>query len=137
MISNTATVAWGWWKQRRQRPVDDRLPSSGDSPSPEASIPLKKDGVLPRGARSSTDLVEEEKPDLQAWMLHALAVQNGQKTNCRRSGPAFENRWTNREKFNAYTRALFALAAHQFRKNGSRPEPPVRQSRKISKSIGR
>ncbi len=54
---------------------------------------------------------------MQAWMLHALAVR---KAAQRESGlsqfqqKAFDNLWTNRDELNAYTRALFALAAHHF-----------------------
>jgi uncharacterized protein YfaS (alpha-2-macroglobulin family) len=52
-------------------------------------------------------------------MLHALAVHNasakkGQPTKFQ--SKAFENLWSNREKLNAYTRALLALSAHHFGK---------------------
>ncbi len=109
---------WGWWKQGDSDRWMTAYVVWGLALAREAGIPLK-DGVLPRGAAflDQTLVEEEENPDLQAWMLHALAVQNGQKSKLSPfQSKAFENLWTNREKFNAYTRALFALAAHQFGK---------------------
>jgi hypothetical protein len=82
------------------------------------------------------ELVEEEvNYDQQAWMLHALAVYQA-KSNVQRptsnvkagsagilpassaattfQSKAFNNLYTNRDKLNAYTRALLALSAHSF-----------------------
>src|SRR5438105_11478950 len=56
---------------------------------------------------------------MQAWMLHALAVSNAsmkQGEPSKFQSKAFDNLWTNREKLNACTRALLALAAHYFHK---------------------
>src|ERR1043165_1990829 len=56
---------------------------------------------------------------MQAWMLHARAVYKASLNESGRSNfekKAFDNLWTNREKLNAYTRALFALSAHHFGK---------------------
>jgi hypothetical protein len=59
-------------------------------------------------------------------MLHALAVYHASAPTADRPGEqsrtepskfqsrAFDNLWTNRDKLNAYTRALVALAAHNF-----------------------
>ncbi|MBC8094264.1 MAG: LysM peptidoglycan-binding domain-containing protein, partial [Akkermansiaceae bacterium] len=62
---------------------------------------------------------EEENPDMQAFMLHALAAyRNSQKETklTKFEDKAFANLWANREKLNAYTRALLALSAHYFGK---------------------
>jgi hypothetical protein len=56
---------------------------------------------------------------MQAWMLHALAVYKAsskQTALSRFEVKAFDNLWTNRDKLNAYTRALLALSAHHFGK---------------------
>ncbi len=109
---------WGWWKQGESDRWMTAYVVWGLTLAKDAGIKLK-DGVLDRGASFlDKTLVEEEgNPDMQAWMLHALAVHNGQKTKLSPfQSKAFENLWTNREKFNAYTRALFALAAHHFGK---------------------
>jgi uncharacterized protein YfaS (alpha-2-macroglobulin family) len=56
---------------------------------------------------------------MQAWMLHALAVykaSNKQSSLSKFESKAFDNLWTNRDKLNAYTRALLALSAHHFGK---------------------
>jgi hypothetical protein len=50
-------------------------------------------------------------------MLHALAEYHaaGKKVEVEKfQSVAFENLWNNRDKLNAYTRALVALAAHNF-----------------------
>ena len=64
------------------------------------------------------NLVEEELDfDEQAWMLHALSahhVSMKEKKVGQFQTKAFNNLWANREKLNAYTRALFALSAHNY-----------------------
>jgi hypothetical protein len=78
-----------------------------------------KDDALERGAEFLVkEIVEQENHyDMQAWMLHALAVYHA---SSRPGGvgqfqtKAFENLWTNRDRLNAYTRALLALSAHHF-----------------------
>src|SRR6185503_1644810 len=86
----------------------------------QAGVEIKAN-VPDRGAAFlDKTLVEEElNPDLQAWMLHALAVYKAARNEAGLTSfekKAFDNLWTNREKLNAYTRALFALAAHHFGK---------------------
>src|SRR6185312_7599677 len=57
-------------------------------------------------------------PDMQAWMLHAYSVYSAPD----KSHPgqfiykAQDNLWDRREQLNAYTRALFAIAEHNFDK---------------------
>src|SRR5262249_27702916 len=59
----------------------------------------------------------ETSYDNQAWVLHALAAYHA---TMRRTEPtefqtkALQNLWNNRDKLNAYTRALVALSAHAF-----------------------
>jgi len=84
----------------------------------QAGVSVKEE-VLARAAEYlDKELVEEETNyDEQAWMLHALAVYHaGQKQTAvsKFQAKAFDNLWTNRDRLNAYSRALLALAAHNF-----------------------
>ncbi|MGZ8898623.1 MAG: alpha-2-macroglobulin family protein, partial [Limisphaerales bacterium] len=61
----------------------------------------------------------EDQPDLQAWMLHALAVKAASdkaRTPSEFQTTAINNLWQKRDQLNAYTRALFALGAHHLGK---------------------
>jgi uncharacterized protein YfaS (alpha-2-macroglobulin family) len=64
------------------------------------------------------EIVEEEaNPDMQAWMLHALATAHAERRGrepSRFQAKAFENLWASKDKLNAYTRSLLALAAHHY-----------------------
>ncbi|PYS78186.1 MAG: hypothetical protein DMF66_07215, partial [Acidobacteria bacterium] len=68
-------------------------------------------------AKTPKELVEEEASyDEQAWMLHALAAYHASSKQTQVSkfqAKAFASLWANRDKLNAYTRALLALAAHK------------------------
>ncbi|MBI3878676.1 MAG: alpha-2-macroglobulin [Verrucomicrobia bacterium] len=111
---------WGWWK-----PGDsDRWMTAyvvwGLTLAKQTGVEIKGN-VLERGASFlDKTLVEEElNPDMQAWMLHALSLSRERVRSQERHVPqfqakAFENLWANRERLNAYTRALLALSAHYF-----------------------
>ena len=84
----------------------------------DAGIEVKSD-VLSRAATYlDREIVEEEvNYDAQAWMLHALASYHASLKQAEVSkfqAKALDNLWTNRDKLNAYTRALLALSAHKF-----------------------
>ncbi len=114
---------WGWWKGG---PTDLymsayvvwglALVNSVDS----VRLPKTMDGVLHKGQNFlRTHLVNAEKDyALQAWMLHALAVQHrdAKKTAVMDvyEAKAFENLWQKRDKLNTYGRALLALSAHYY-----------------------
>jgi len=112
---------WGWWK-----PGDsDRWMTAyvvwGLWLSHDGEVKGIKDEVLNRAAKFLQEhlVEEEENPDMQAWMLHALAFGQSHAVQFAPILPAserkaFDNLWTNREKLNAYTRALLALTAHYF-----------------------
>ncbi len=109
---------WGWWKQGESDRWMTAYVVWGLTLAKDAGIKLK-DGVVDRGVSflDKTLIEAEENPDMQAWMLHALAAQNAQKSKMSPfQSKAFENLWANREKLNAYTRALLALSAHHFGK---------------------
>jgi uncharacterized protein YfaS (alpha-2-macroglobulin family) len=116
---------WGWWKDG----ASDHwmtayvlwglaLARDGEltKVSGETGVPEISARVLESAANylDKTLVEEEEHPDMQAWMLHALAVY-GNKAPTAFQLKAFDNLWNQREQLNAYTRALLALAAHQFK----------------------
>jgi uncharacterized protein YfaS (alpha-2-macroglobulin family) len=109
---------WGWWKQGDSDHWMTAYVVWGLSLARDAGVKIKED-VLQRGAKFLDEhlVEEEENPDMQAWMLHALSVSpvrnRGQtRTVSKFQTVAFENIWAKREKLNAYTRSLLALAAH-------------------------
>ncbi|MEP6570741.1 MAG: alpha-2-macroglobulin family protein, partial [Acidobacteriota bacterium] len=118
-----ADGGWGWWKDGDSDHYMTAYVLWGLTLARQAGINVK-DGVADRGASYlDKELVEEEANyDEQAWMLHALAA-SGQKPD-REGGlsskptefqlKAFNNLFTNRDRLNAYTRALLALSAHYF-----------------------
>ena len=115
-----ADGGWGWWKEGDSDHWMTAYVVWGLTLARDAGVKIKQD-VLDKGARflDKTLVEEEENPDMQAWMLHALATYNAsmKKTELSKfQSKAFDNLWTNREKLNAYTRALLALAAHHFGK---------------------
>jgi uncharacterized protein YfaS (alpha-2-macroglobulin family) len=117
-----ADGGWGWWKDGESDHWMTAYVVWGLTLARDAGVKIK-DGVLNRGeGYLDKTLVEEElNYDMQAWMLHALAVCNSSLKKGQPSkfqAKAFDNLWTNREKLNAYTRALLALAAHHSGKTG-------------------
>jgi uncharacterized protein YfaS (alpha-2-macroglobulin family) len=113
-----ADGGWGWWKEGSTDNFMTAYVVWGMALAREAGISVNSD-ALNRGAEYlDKTLVEEENSyDLQAWMLHALAEVHRVEKKGRASQfqtTAFENLWTNRDQLNAYTRALLALAAHNF-----------------------
>jgi uncharacterized protein YfaS (alpha-2-macroglobulin family) len=109
---------WGWWKDGDSDHFMTAYVVWGLTLARDAGVSIKTD-ALNRGANYlDKTLVEEElNYDAQAWMLHALSVYHA---SLKKGGvgefqtKAFDNLWNNREKLNAYTRALLALSAHDF-----------------------
>jgi alpha-2-macroglobulin len=124
-----ADGGWAWWKEgesdhwmtayvvwglslARDAGVETRDESSRTSVNPATGLPAS---VLDHAASYLDKALvdEEENTDMQAFMLHALAVYNGQdKKPSPFQNKAFDNLWAKREGLNAYTRALLALSAH-------------------------
>ncbi len=109
-----ADGGWGWWKEGESDHFMTAYVVWGLTLGQAADVRCKDD-VLARGAAFlDKELIEEETNfDQQAWMLHALATYHKTKPT-KFQQTAFDNLWTNREKLNAYTRALLALSAHNF-----------------------
>jgi uncharacterized protein YfaS (alpha-2-macroglobulin family) len=109
---------WGWWKDGDSDHFMTAYVVWGMVLAREAGIDVQFD-VLKRAAEFlDKELVEEEQNyDGQAWMLHALATYHASQKKVeveKFQNVAFENLWKNRDKLNAYTRALVALAAHNY-----------------------
>jgi uncharacterized protein YfaS (alpha-2-macroglobulin family) len=109
---------WGWWKDDSS----DRFMTAyilwGLTLARNADVEVKPDSISRAANWLDAELVQEEDSyDRQAWLLHALATyeasaNRGHATEFQTK--AFQNLWTNRDKLNAYTRALVALSAHYF-----------------------
>lgn len=125
-----ADGGWGWWKDGDSDHYMTAYVLWGLTLARQAGIEVKA-GVADRAASYlDKELVEEEANyDEQAWMLHALAAYHanggpaitGTASVPPASSPvsefqakAFNNLFTNRDRLNAYTRALLALSAHNF-----------------------
>ncbi|MEW6251536.1 MAG: alpha-2-macroglobulin family protein, partial [Planctomycetota bacterium] len=113
---------WAWWKYRPEDPSDHFMSAYvvwGLALAREAGIGVRDD-VLSRGVEYlRTEIVEAEtQPDLQAFMLHALAVHHAvaKAEATKFEQTAFGNLYKQRDALNAYTRALLALCAHHYGK---------------------
>ncbi len=112
-----ADGGWGWWKDGESDHFMTAYVVWGMTLAREAGIEVKPEVISRAAAFLDQELVEEEgNYDGQAWMLHALAVNHAylkQTEVSKFQAKAFENLWNSRDRLNAYTRALLALAAHK------------------------
>lgn len=113
-----ADGGWGWWKDGDSDHFMTAYVVWGMTLARQAGIDVKSDVVTRAVSYLDKELVEEETNyDAQAWMLHSLAVYHAVRKESEVSKfqtVAFENLWKNRDRLNAYTRALLALAAHNY-----------------------
>ncbi len=112
-----ADGGWGWWKESESDHFMTAYVVWGMTLGREAEIRCKDDVIARGAAFLDKELVEEENNfDSQAWMLHALTAHHAASKNeiTKFQQTAFDNLWKNREKLNAYTRALLALSAYNF-----------------------
>jgi uncharacterized protein YfaS (alpha-2-macroglobulin family) len=113
-----ADGGWGWWKQGESDHFMTAYVLWGMSLGRQAGIDVKSDVMERAAAFLDKELVEEETNyDEQSWILHSLAVYHAtlkQSEVSKFQQTAFTNLWNNRDKLNAYTRALLALAAHNY-----------------------
>jgi uncharacterized protein YfaS (alpha-2-macroglobulin family) len=109
---------WGWWKEGESDHFMTAYVVWGLNLARDAGVEIRVDAVERAVKYLDKELVEEEaNHDQQAWMLHALAVHHASVKGAQAGEfqtKAFDNLWTNRDKLNAYTRALLALSAHHF-----------------------
>jgi len=106
---------WGWWKEGSSDHFMTAYVVWGLGLARDAGIRIDAQ-VLRRGVEFlQREIVEEEqRPHLQAWMLHALSTEAAS----RKARPtkfqqtALDNLWERRDGLNAYSRSLLALSAH-------------------------
>src|SRR5690606_12002364 len=101
-----ADGGWGWWKEGDSDLFMSAYVLWGLVLAQQADVQVRDD-VIERAANFlSTQLVyAERRPDLQAWMLHALAVyfSGEQSPNMNRhQSQWFQNLWNRRAQLNAY-----------------------------------
>jgi hypothetical protein len=109
---------WGWWKDGDSDHFMTAYVIWGMTLAQAAGVEVKPDVISRATGYLDKELVEEETNyDVQAWMLYALAVNHASQKQTevgQFQTKAFNNLWTNRDKLNAYTRALLALSADGF-----------------------
>ena len=109
-----ADGGWGWWKEGESDHYMSAYVVWGLALAKEAGVKIKND-VLARALKFlDQELVEQEdQPDLQAWMLHALTQQTAQKIRKPEfAAKALENLLSKRDKLNAYAKSLLAVSAY-------------------------
>jgi uncharacterized protein YfaS (alpha-2-macroglobulin family) len=112
-----ADGGWGWWKDDSSQEFMTAYVVWGFAVAKEGEINVDEASGN-RGAKWLDDRLVGSKgdPHAQAWMLHALAAWR-HTTHAAPTEPerrAFDDAWTHREKLTPYSRALLALAAHDF-----------------------
>jgi uncharacterized protein YfaS (alpha-2-macroglobulin family) len=113
-----ADGGWGWWKEGESDHFMTAYVVWGMSLARQAGVDVKSESLDRAANYLDKELIEEETSyDAQAWMLHSLSVYHSlrkQPEVGKFQQTAFTNLWTNRDNLNAYTRALLALAAHNY-----------------------
>ena len=109
---------WGWWKEGESDHFMTAYVVWGLVLARDAGIEIDAERLNRGAGYLDREIVEEEvNYDQQAWMIHALSVHHkasGRREVTQFQAKAFDNLWTNRDRLNAYTRALLALSAHSF-----------------------
>ena len=107
-----ADGGWGWWKEGESDPWMTAYVVWGLELARSADVSVKHGAINRAVSFLDRSLVEEEQdPDMQAWMLHALIAHSHGVNVSKFENRAFENLWARRDELNAYTRALLALSA--------------------------
>ncbi len=113
-----ADGGWGWWKAGESDRFMTAYVVWGLGLAERADVSVKKDVLERAAAWLDAELVNEEgDADMQAWMLHALASLRRPSSGAAPGEfqtKAFNRVWESRDRLNAYTRALLALAAHRY-----------------------
>lgn len=108
--------AWGWWKQDEDDAFMTAYVLWGLKLAQESGVGVKAEVVERARLWVRLHLGEAANNlNLQAWLLHAVAVQglaDGERSNEEKA--AIENLWAKRDQLSAFGRALFALAVHAY-----------------------
>ncbi len=104
-----ADGGWGWWKDGESDHFMSGYVIWGLTLAKNAGLEVRSEAFGKGVSFLQKELVEEEfNFDMQAWMLHAVTASRSKSSF---EEKAFTNLWKNRDKLNAYTRALLALSA--------------------------
>ena len=109
---------WGWWKQGDSDDFMTAYVVWGFAVAKEGGLEVDDKAV--NGAVQYLDrrlVGEEDSGERQAWMLHAIGAWRAATHDMKvpaEERKAIENVWRRRERLSSYSRALFALAAHDF-----------------------
>jgi len=108
---------FGWWRDGDSERFMTGYVLWGLTLAREAGVEVRW-GVAQRAAAFlDAQLVEcEKRPDEAAWLLHALGqfAQLEGRASSEFEARALDRLWSQRDALNAYTRALAALAMHDF-----------------------
>jgi uncharacterized protein YfaS (alpha-2-macroglobulin family)/tetratricopeptide (TPR) repeat protein len=108
---------WGWWKRGESDHFMTAYVLWGLCLAREAGLDVRGHVMDHAAHFLELEIVEQERHyDMQAWMLHALAEYRAvteRKGTGVHQAAAMGNLWKHRDRLNAYTRALLALAAHR------------------------
>lgn len=104
---------WGWWKDSNSDAFMTGYVIWGFAVARDAGLEgVRTESIARAVAWLGEELVKLDPHD-RAWALHALAAwRRAKPSDLERK--AFDAAWESREKLSAYSRALLALAAHDF-----------------------
>lgn len=106
---------WGWWKEGESDAWMSAYVVWGLALARDAGLDVEL-GRIERGARFLEEALvrHEREPDMQAWMLHAIAAWSKDAREHDLVDRGIHALWERKDALNAYGRALFALACQGF-----------------------
>ena len=111
---------WGWWKGNPSDRYMTAYVVWGLGLAREAEIDVPGDMITPAADWLVNSLITaRDQPDLQAWILHAIASSKATTQPANRIEAvqiAFANLWEKRDRLSDAGRALLALSAHHLGK---------------------
>ncbi|HYM59559.1 MAG TPA: MG2 domain-containing protein [Thermoanaerobaculia bacterium] len=109
---------WGWWKDGESDTFMTAYVVWGFAVAKEGGLAVREDNVRRAVDWLDAQLAKREGQwHDEAWLLHAAAAWRAAAKGGAPSAPeakAFDDAWSHRERLTAYSRALLALAAHDF-----------------------
>lgn len=107
---------WGWWKEGYSDTFMTAYVVWGFAVARSGGIDVDERAVSRGAAWLDEQLVQfQDRPNDLAWMLHALAAWRHAAGTAAETA-AFRKAYEKREELSPYSRALLALAAHDFGK---------------------
>ncbi len=109
-----ADGGWAWWKDGDGDPFMTAYVVQGLAQARAAGVEVRPDVLVNAAGFLRSRLAEAGRndEDVAAFILYALATVRDLAPETEADPAAYERLWPRRSELNAYTRALFALAAH-------------------------